>query len=980
MAEPADDDIAAPAPSTREDPPSQLASIEEQLKKLAVSVGSLRTEQQQLRTETIARESHLLAALKSADSAPNRLTRRRASLPTTLRTPPSMRRGVFLGRDAAPMVERQASTDEESVHSEKLQLQTLDESFSISPPSRIEATPSADRSRVMSFKPDPIDFAQYRQLVMHSERQGSRRPSDASVNGSGHLLEAFRGRMYPPQANGAGEAVVGGGLAGAAATGGGGAPPTAVAMAMCGGCGGSPPKLSVEAARRDARRPSYASSVGSYASSVGHRSSISETSSTLFFHALTASHHASQVSSRGALWRRGMLHPLSRVRVAWDVLMLTLVMYTAFWAPLAFAFGYEYSHLGAHQRLELVMDLLFALDIVLNFRTGFCEPNGVEVLEWRPVAARYLRSWFTLDVLGAFPTTLIDVTAGGRGVHGGGAGVPGGAGGGPDGWLRLLRLLKLLRIGKLRQLQDRWLFRPALKATLNLLLFFLLVHHLIACVLWRVAVATNEQLALAWSAQASGATPFHTSLGDGGAGGVGGEVTAHEVVGDPDRLRIGWEPPIAFFDVDDGSFACGLWERYVWALHLASVISMGNDSCPETPGQMAVSVAGAFVGQIVTSVVIGSAASAIVSANRHQAKCRSAVANALEYMGHFDVPRDLQQRVVGYYNYLWHCRYASDDERLFNDLPTTLRTQLDVAVKRQLITQVAFLKPLELPCLAAVIQRLLPVVAMPGECVIKQGELGHEMLLIRSGQVQLVISRGGIEVELRRMRDVSYFGEEALLNPNARRSVSVVTLTFCDFQMLTRSAFNEINAVFPELREALAAHVEPGACSHAIPTSAALGGGGGGGGGGGASARGYRWGPRGSFGGGGGDDEGGEGGEGRDSRERRPSRVCKTVRRAKSGVLQIKQRRDERRSADRDFRAKVRGVGSILSERRHSALMRVASARPASATSSCCSSEDGGRQVVAGGGGGGGACGGKWHSSRRWSTQTRVAPLMPGVC
>ena len=40
---------------------------------------------------------------------------------------------------------------------------------------------------------------------------------------------------------------------------------------------------------------------------------------------------------------------------------------------------------------------------------------------------------------------------------------------------------------------------------------------------------------------------------------------------------------------------------------------------------------------------------------------------------------------------------------------------------------------------------------------------------------------------------------QALLEPDTPRSANVVTLTFCDFQMLSRVDFDDVAARFPEL-------------------------------------------------------------------------------------------------------------------------------------------------------------------------------------
>jgi hypothetical protein len=55
---------------------------------------------------------------------------------------------------------------------------------------------------------------------------------------------------------------------------------------------------------------------------------------------------------------------------------------------------------------ELVIDLWFLLEIVLNFFTGFYI-KGVVVLEKREIAKNYLKSWFAIDLISSFPYSIL---------------------------------------------------------------------------------------------------------------------------------------------------------------------------------------------------------------------------------------------------------------------------------------------------------------------------------------------------------------------------------------------------------------------------------------------------------------------------------------------------------------------------------------------------------------------------------------------
>lgn len=156
-------------------------------------------------------------------------------------------------------------------------------------------------------------------------------------------------------------------------------------------------------------------------------------------------------------------------------------------------------------------------------------------------------------------------------------------------------------------------------------------------------------------------------------------------------------------------------------------------------------------------------------------------------------------QVCGFYQYLWECRYAKPDEDLLHALPVNLKAQVEVSLKRQLVERVKLFESLSLPCLVDLVTRLVPLISLPDEYVIVQGEEGDEVLFLKVGSVKVTVSRAGREYEVNRMFTGATIGEAALLDQGAVRSANVVTLTFCDFQMLMRDAFEECCAKFPEL-------------------------------------------------------------------------------------------------------------------------------------------------------------------------------------
>jgi hypothetical protein len=62
--------------------------------------------------------------------------------------------------------------------------------------------------------------------------------------------------------------------------------------------------------------------------------------------------------------------------------------------------------------LEIGIDIMFALDIIVNFRTSFIQ-DGVMVTDHRRIAKQYMRTWLFVDVISVFP---FDLLTGGNGL------------------------------------------------------------------------------------------------------------------------------------------------------------------------------------------------------------------------------------------------------------------------------------------------------------------------------------------------------------------------------------------------------------------------------------------------------------------------------------------------------------------------------------------------------------------------------------
>ncbi|XP_025218231.1 potassium voltage-gated channel subfamily H member 6 isoform X2 [Theropithecus gelada] len=166
----------------------------------------------------------------------------------------------------------------------------------------------------------------------------------------------------------------------------------------------------------------------------------------------------------------------SPFKAVWDWLILLLVIYTAVFTPYSAAFllsdqdesrrgacGYTCSPLTV---VDLIVDIMFVVDIVINFRTTYVNTNDEVVSHPCRIAIHYFKGWFLIDMVAAIPFDLLIFRTG------------------SDETTTLIGLLKtarLLRLVRVARKLDRYSEYGA--AVLFLLMCtFALIAHWLACI------------------------------------------------------------------------------------------------------------------------------------------------------------------------------------------------------------------------------------------------------------------------------------------------------------------------------------------------------------------------------------------------------------------------------------------------------------------------------------------------------------------
>lgn len=90
-------------------------------------------------------------------------------------------------------------------------------------------------------------------------------------------------------------------------------------------------------------------------------------------------------------------------KAIWDWVILCLTFYTAIMVPYNVAFKNKTSEDVSLLVVDSIVDVIFFIDIVLNFHTTFVGPGGEVVSEPKVIRMNYFKSWFLIDLLSCLP-------------------------------------------------------------------------------------------------------------------------------------------------------------------------------------------------------------------------------------------------------------------------------------------------------------------------------------------------------------------------------------------------------------------------------------------------------------------------------------------------------------------------------------------------------------------------------------------------
>ena len=478
------------------------------------------------------------------------------------------------------------------------------------------------------------------------------------------------------------------------------------------------------------------------------------------------------------------IDPNAGFRGKWDLSQAAILLYVAMVVP--FRVGYRQPAEGGWYVVDLLIDIYFYVDVVLNFHTGYVDPDDEERVIYQPwaIARQYARTWLSVDIVACLPIDLVIRVSEGRllcSMAAGGCAEDESGASDSSGQLlrlfkllRLFRLMKLLRLARIARLFERYqddLFEYLhFFAVLKLIVVMLYVGHLFGCFFHYFSVdewRTEDELA---------------------------------------QIDAGALSPWLKEYFDDSHHASGdVWDRYIasmyWAFTTMTTVGYGDISSV-TRSERIIACFGMLVGGFVFSGVIGTIGDVVaardLSKKAHAQKMEAVAA----FIRDNQLPQEYYKEVLGFFRKQHVVGY--DRRALLNDMPYWLRKKIMYYTYKAVIEKTPLFDVDDgvdaHVFVTELCSRLRPVSYPSGQIIYQRGEIARHMFILTAGRVEVLDKTHAFA--LTTLAPGAYFGEGCVLG-DVRRRENVRAMGHVDVCQLVSHELDDLLDTYPHLHRAL---------------------------------------------------------------------------------------------------------------------------------------------------------------------------------
>lgn len=133
------------------------------------------------------------------------------------------------------------------------------------------------------------------------------------------------------------------------------------------------------------------------------------------------------------------------------------------------------------------------------------------------------------------------------------------------------------------------------------------------------------------------------------------------------------------------------------------------------------------LGVLIFATIVGNVGSMITNMNAARAEFQAQMDSVKQYMKFRHVSKDLENRVIKWFDYLWSNKQSLDEESVTTILPDKLKAEIAINVHLQTLRRVQLFQDCEPGLLVELILKLRLQVFSPGDYICRKGDVGKEV-------------------------------------------------------------------------------------------------------------------------------------------------------------------------------------------------------------------------------------------------------------
>lgn len=264
-----------------------------------------------------------------------------------------------------------------------------------------------------------------------------------------------------------------------------------------------------------------------------------------------------------------------------------------------------------------------------------------------------------------------------------------------------------------------------------------------------------------------------------------------------------------FAPYDDTNMALdSLVHQYIYCFYWSTLTltTIGEVPMPERDEEYLFVVIDLLLGMLIFATIVGNIGSMITSMNAARADFQHKMDSVKQWMKFRKVNKELEERIIKWFDYLWANRQTLDEDAVTAILPDRLKAETAIHVHLETLKRVQLFQDCEPGLLVQLVLKLKLQVFSPGDFICRVGDVGKEMYIVKRGELSVLSEDCALVYG--KLTDGSVFGELSILNISGvktgnRRTANVRSVGYSDLFALSKQDLWQVLEDYPDAKTML---------------------------------------------------------------------------------------------------------------------------------------------------------------------------------